>query len=382
MPSSACPFSHVQGKTQELSQSDGKWRSDRWGEMNKRGRSPTIYDIAKRANVSFKTVSRVINNMPSVGADLRERVEQAIKELDYRPNPAARSLAGPRAYTLVLLVESAIAGPPDDFNFYRGPFIDELEAGALRSCQAMGYRFAVKGINLAGGDYSADLDKLSDVPVDGVLLAPPACDSAKLLDELDARGIPFARIAPGVDLERGTTVSIDDYAAAVSATQYLLEAGHRHIAMIAGPKKHLAACRRVDGFLDTMAQHPGTSSPPIVYGDFLPWTAHTAAKEMLTDPNPPTAIFAANDGMAAGVLGAAIDLGLKAPDQISVIGFDDTKLAYFTWPPLTTIHQPLRDMSRAAIRYLVSVIDGSATGVERILLDHRLVERKSVSRRT
>lgn len=350
--------------------------------MTKRSGSPTIYDIAQRANVSFKTVSRVINNMPSVGAELRERVEKAIRELDYRPNPAARSLAGPRAYTLALLVDAVIAGPDDDLNWYRGPFLDELEAGALRSCQAVGYRFVVKGIDLAADDFAADLDKLASVPVDGILLAPPACDSARLLDALDARGIPFARIAPGADFERGTTVRIDDHAAAREATEYLISCGHRRIAMIAGPKEHLAARQRIDGFMAAISDHSDVSALPIGYGDFFPSSAHDIASAMLRESEPPSAIFASNDGMAAGVISAAIEMGVKVPDELSVVGFDDTKLAYFTWPPLTTVHQPLRDMSRAAIRYLVSVIDGSAAGAEQIRLDHKLVARRSVAKRS
>lgn len=347
--------------------------------MARRGGSPTIYDIAKRASVSFKTVSRVINNLPSVGPELRERVQKAIEELDYRPNPAARSLAGPRAYTIVLLVDAGIAGPPDDLNWYRGPFIDELEAGALRSCQAVGYRFLVKGFDLNDADFAGQLDRLTKTPIDGILVAPPACDSPKLLDELAARNIPFVRLLPGVDLERGPTICIDDYSAGVTATEYLLAAGHRRIAMIACPQEHFAANRRVDGYLHALSKCEDAADPLIEYGDFMPWTAQKMAMDMLSGPNPPTAIFAANDGMAAGAIGAAIELGLKVPDQLSVVGFDDTKLAYFTWPPLTTIHQPLRDMSRASIRYLVSVIEGSAPEAEHILMDYRLVVRGSVA---
>lgn len=345
--------------------------------MTRRGASLTIYDIARSAGVSPKTVSRVINRNPQVGADLRDRVNKAIDELGYEPNLSARALKGPRGYTLALLTNPELVEPPEDDDWYLVPYVGALEAAALRTAQQYGYRFLVEGIHLDAEAMALDLSRYRRRQIDGVVLLPPACDNAALLDALGAREIPFVRISPGIDPQRGATISIDERGGARAATEHLLSLGHRRIAMVSGPSAHGAAAARVDGFRDAMAAVADGWDPPIEQGDFLPASGYRIAGEMLDRAEPPTAIFAANDGMAAGVIAAGIDRGLRLPRDLSVVGFDDTDAARYTWPPLTTIRQPLTLMARQAIELLSAMVDGLPDAPAHVQLDHRLVVRKS-----
>lgn len=347
--------------------------------MTKRGGSLTIYDVAKAADVSPKTVSRVINRNPQVGAALRDRVEQAIEALGYEPNHAARTLKGPRGYTLAMVADPSLVAPPGDDEWHLVPYIGALEAAALRTAQQFGYRFLVEGIHDDGPGISDDLLRLQRRQVDGILLLAPRCDNVALLDALTDTTAITSCAAPGTDLQRGATISIDEVGAGRTATEHLLALGHRRIAMIAGPEEHSAAARRVDGFLEAMASCPDAWAPPIERGDFLPASGYRLARAILTGATPPTAIFAANDGMAAGVIAAGIDLGLRLPRDLSVVGFDDSDAAKYTWPPLTTIRQPFSMMARESIQLLAAMVDGVATTAAHVQLAHRLVVRRSTA---
>lgn len=347
--------------------------------MTKRTASITIYDIAAAAGVSPKTVSRVLNRNPQVGADLRDRVERAIQDLGYAPNPAARSLKGPRGYTLALLLDQAFSRLPDDEGWHIFPFIGALEAAALRTAQQRGYRFRIEGLNPDMQDIAAALLALQRSHIDGVMLIAPNCDHLPLLEALAARNMPFVRLSPGVECELGASLFIDEAEGAKVATQHLIDLGHRKIAMISGPASHRAAQRRLEGFLAAMAPFHGAWTPPVEEGDFLPESGHRIAMQLLASSDPPTAIFAANDGMASGVIAAGIDLGLKLPRDLSVVGFDDIDIARYTWPRLTTIRQPLAIMAREAVQYLADKVEGVSRPASHLQLDFRLVVRDSTA---
>ncbi|MHA6720433.1 LacI family DNA-binding transcriptional regulator [Sphingomonas sp. RS6] len=342
--------------------------------MTKRGSSLTIYDIARSAGVSPKTVSRVINRNPQVGAELRDRVNKAIAELGYEPNPLARALKGQRGYTLAML---ALMDLPADDEWQLIPYVHALEVAALRAAQQFGYRFMVESIDCDPAAMAEDLLRLEQRQIDGVVLLAPLCDDAALLDALDAQGTPFVRLAPGTAPDRGATIAIDERGAARTATEHLIGLGHRRIAMIAGPTEHGAADARVDGFRDALAAAAIDWTPPIERGDFRQSSGYRIATELLARAEPPTAIFAANDSMAAGVIAAAIDRGLRLPRDLSVIGCDDAEVAKYTWPPLTTIRQPFTEMARASIELLVSMVDGVADSPANLRLDHALIVRRS-----
>lgn len=320
--------------------------------MRKSSTGATIIDIARVARVSFKTVSRVLNDHPTVGAELQLRVRAAMRELDYRPNTAARMLAGPRGYAIALLLSTDDISVAADEEMYLAPFFADLQLGAFLACQRNGYRFVLETVDLASATLDTDLARLRD-SVDGVVLVPPTADAIALLDALDACRLPYARIAPGVDPGRGAGVGIDERAAAAAMTSHLLALGHRRISFVSGPQEHVAARARLTGYREALAECAEAPAPSVVSGDFTFPSGMHAGDVLLGAANPPSAIFAANDDMAAGVLAAAHRRDIAVPQRLSVAGFDDSTTARLTWPALTTVRQPLTAMTRAAVDHLI-----------------------------
>ncbi|MBO9498104.1 MAG: LacI family DNA-binding transcriptional regulator [Novosphingobium sp.] len=340
-------------------------------------RRPTIIDIAKKAEVSFKTVSRVLNDNPRVAEELRTRVLKAMADLDYQPNLAARSLAGRRAYAIALLVDRDEFFREDDANAYFAPYLVDLQAGALLACREAGYHFFVEPYDPASPNFFNDLRaQLSKVALDGVLLAPPSSDRRELLDALDELGIPYVRIAPGTDPERSASVSTDEYHGTMQMVDHLLSLGHRKIGMICGPEEHIAAGVRLIAFKDALQ---GKGEALFHPGDFTFSGGLAAGAALLDRVDRPSAIFAANDFMATGVVVAASRLGLRVPQDVSIGGFDDSAVAHFSWPPLTTVRQPIRAMARAAIDYLVAQAGGRETPERKIELPLTLIVRDSTA---
>jgi len=343
-------------------------------------RRPTIIDIAKRANVSFKTVSRVLNDNPRVDPELRDRVRQAIAELDYRPNMAARALPGSRGYAIAMIVAATYFESAEDSDFYVPSFVALLETRVLFACQGLGYHLVIEAVDLQSPTLAADLPaQLSRMPIDGVLLFPPAADSIAVLDALDSCGMSYVRIAPGVAFERSATVATDEYGGALAMTRHLTGLGHRRVAFVAGPAEHLAADVRQTAYRDALAECPDAWAPVVAPGDFTFDAGMRAGRVLLAHDPRPTAIFAANDDMAAGVIAAAGERGLRVPQDLSVAGFDDAPTARFTWPPLTTVRQPVAAMVRTAVGHLVAVMRGAEDAREQVQLPFAIVERGSAA---
>ncbi|WEK47827.1 MAG: LacI family DNA-binding transcriptional regulator [Candidatus Andeanibacterium colombiense] len=340
-------------------------------------RRPTIIDIAKQAEVSFKTVSRVLNDNPRVAEELRTRVLKAMAELDYQPNLAARSLAGRRGYAIALLVDRSEFFREDDANAYFAPYLVDLQAGALLACREAGYHFFVEPYDPASPGFPNDLRaQLSKVALDGVILAPPSADRPELLAALEALNIPCVRIAPGFDLDRSASVATHEYDGTVQMVEHLLALGHRRIGMVCGPEEHIAASVRLIAFRDATK---GRAEVLLHPGDFAFAGGLAGGTALLDRADRPTAIFAANDFMAAGVVVAATRLGLRVPQDVSIGGFDDSAVAHFIWPPLTTVRQPIRSMARAAIDYLVALAGGREPPAARMELPLSLVVRESTA---
>jgi len=327
--------------------------------------SVTINDVAALAGVSTKTVSRVLNREPHVRPVLRERVADAVRSLNYQPNVAARALAGARAYLLGLCYDNPSPG-----------YVSAVQVGALAACREAGYHLLVEQVDSLGQAGADQLEALlTAVKMDGLILSPPVCDRAALLDLLEARGTPFVRIAPAGQFERGPYVHMDDRKAAYDMTRLLQDLGHRRIAFVRGPLDHSAAPLRLQGFHDAMADAGlPVPSEQVVSGAFSFRSGVGAGERLLSLPERPTAIFASNDDMALGVLAAASRLGLALPRDLSVAGFDDSPIAQVVWPQLTTIRQPVEAMARAAAAMLV---EGRAQGPAARLLDFELVVRGS-----
>ena len=347
---------------------------------------PTIKDVAREAGVSFKTVSRVINRNPSVNPKMRRAVEEAMQGLDYRPHHAARALRGQRSFSLALLTgwshePPALFGPDRSDGPHFSEFLGELTIGCGVACRRNDYHLIYEFLSYGDRERAErSLGGLLDnLRPDGLLIAPPLCDIAWLLDQLDRRQARYARLLPGTDLERGPCFIIDDFGAAKAMTRMLLKAGHRRLGMIAGPADHFAANKRREGFEAALAEVPGARGT-VTFGTMMMESGKHQALELLRSASPPSAIFAANDAMAAGVYACAADLSLSIPSELSVIGFDDTMIAGLLNPPLTTVRQPIFEMAGRAVDLLVQAADaGKMPQTELVTLAYSIFERATIA---
>jgi len=309
--------------------------------------SVTIHEVAEKAGVSIKTVSRVINHEANVRADTRQRVQAVIAELNYRPNPSARHLAGTHGYNIALLYDNPSPS-----------YLIDLQSGSLESCQAEGFHLILQPCGFHDGNLEATINNLiveSRVP--GLILSPPLSDAAGLIERLEEWGVLHARIAP-IDVARpGPYVAVDDRGAAFELCRHLIELGHRRIGIIKGHPDHGAGHWRYEGYLTAMRQHGlPIDEDLIVQGYFSFESGLEAGRKLLSLADRPTAIFAANDDMAAAVLHVAHDLSIDVPGRLSVAGFDDTPLSRHVWPSLTTVRQPVQEMARQATMQLIDRI--------------------------
>lgn len=326
----------------------------------------TIVQVAKRAGVSIKTVSRVSNGEPNVRPALKARVEEAIRALGYHPSLAARSLAGRRSFLLALVYDNPSPS-----------YLLNLQTGARAECHAHGYRLLFHPCDASNPALAEELLGLRDDPgVEGLILSPPLSGQASLVDRLTADQLPFALIAPPVHAADG--VMVDDEAAAVAATGHLLALGHRRIGFVTGHPDHAASPQRQRGYERALIAAGIAVDPQLIEpGEFSFDSGRRAASRLLARRRGrPTAILASNDDMAAGVIAEAHAHGLVLPRDLSVVGFDDAPFAAMLWPPLTTLHQPIPELAALAARRLLHRLQGMAPPAPVPLAFH-LVQRKS-----
>ncbi|PVM86717.1 LacI family DNA-binding transcriptional regulator [Caulobacter endophyticus] len=329
----------------------------------------TIHDVARMSGVSIKTVSRVLNREPNVKADTRDRVQEAVAALNYRPNISARSLAGSKAYLIGVFFDNPSPA-----------YVTDVQLGAIGRCRTEGYHLIVEPLDSEGDVEEQVAPMLATLRMDGVILTPPVCDDVRVLDVLDAEGVPYVRLSPDKDLDRSAYVRMDDMAAAYEMTAHLIKLGHKDIAFIKGHPDHGAAHLRYDGYAKAMADHGlAVREDRVAQGWFSFRSGFEAAETLLAGADRPTAIFASNDDMALGVMAVANRLRLNVPETLSVAGFDDTPGAKVVWPQLTTVRQPIQAMAAAAADLLLSGDlkgeDGAAPPSR--LLDFELVLRES-----
>lgn len=327
----------------------------------------TIIDVARLAGVSMKTVSRVMNNESSVSKLTREKVTAAALELKYAPNRAARGLAGSKSYLIAMLYDIPSPG-----------YTIKLQKGANQACREFGYYLVVEPLDTSRPDMKGEVSNLMiRLNVDGVILAPPLCDNVEVIRLLKDKGTPFISIAPS-DLKASPAVKMDDERAAGELAAYLIAQGHEKIGFVKGHPKHSASELRFSGFKAAMAE-AGLSiyNEWIEEGDFTYKSGVEAGVKILSGSETPTAIFASNDDAAAGVMAAAGRLGLKVPEDISVVGFDDTPIASSVWPRLTTIRQPVTEMGYQAAKLL---LDKEESDELVYSLPHELIERESTTK--
>jgi LacI family transcriptional regulator len=336
---------------------------------------PTIDDVASLAGVGRTTVSRVLNNQPNVRDEVRDKVMRAVAMLGYRVNLQARQLAGRKALRIGLIHASDFDSEPNSY------FASALELGATRASSGIGAQLVTHVVNQNDTRAAAEiLAFMRDDQCEGVILTPPFSDDIDLVRALHADGCKVVCIAgsPAVE-EAAPTIVIDEVQAGQDIGRHLLSLGHRRFGFIKGLREHLSAEGRFKGFLCALAE-AGLDESAVVTerGNFTFRSGHDCAQKILADPRGVTAIVCANDDMAAGALLAAHKAGLHIPDDVAITGFDDTPMSEIVWPPLTTVHQPLRRMGQRAVELVTALSDGNASGIPpREVVDHRLIVRDS-----
>jgi LacI family transcriptional regulator len=335
---------------------------------------PTIDDVAALAGVARTTVSRVLNDQPNVSDRLRLKVKRAVDTLGYRVNLQARHLAGRTTLRLCLIQASDFDSEPNSY------FGSALELGATRAGARLGAQLLTHVINQndRGAPFEI-LTRVRDDQCDGVILTPPFADDAELLRALASADCRVVCIAAGRQIDDlAATVGIDDRAAGYDIGQHLLALDHVQFGFIKGMECHVSAESRFEGFLAALEER-GRGIDDVVQarGNFTFRSGYECARTILADATAITALVCANDDMAAGALLAAHKAGLDIPRDIAITGFDDTPVSQIVWPPLTTIHQPLRRMGERAAEKLSQMLAGDGGGSAHEIVSHELIVRES-----
>lgn len=330
----------------------------------------TIADVARESGFSPMTVSRVINGEKNVKDSTREAVIAAVEKLKYSPNLAARTLAGAEPIRIAML--------------YGNPsfaYLSRLLVGTLEQARKSHVQLIIEQCDSEQGIYDVFND-LVEGGVDGIVLSAPLCDSATVQELLEKTDVPCVGVTNWSPRGKMSVVRIDDIEAAATMTRHLTSLGHKRIGFVKGNPEQKASPQRLKGFEMAMAEAGLPVDPAlVVHGLFTYRSGLQAAEQLLDLPDPPTAIFASNDDMAAAVITVAHRRHLDVPRDLTVCGFDDTDFALSIWPELTTIHQPIADMSRTAVEILVERIREKRSGrtpkrVDR-LLDFTFIRRES-----
>ncbi|MDE2597198.1 MAG: LacI family DNA-binding transcriptional regulator [Sphingomonadales bacterium] len=337
---------------------------------------PTIDDVAALAGVARASVSRVLNNQPNVREELRDKVLRAVDMLGYRVNMQARQLAGRKTLRIGLVHASDFDSEPNSY------FTSALELGATRAAARLGAQLQTHVVNLNDRNVVATIvGLLRDDQCDGAILTPPFADNLDLLRALGEAGIRIVCIAAGPQSrEFADTLGIDDRQAGYDIGLHLAGLGHRRFGFVKGLQEHLSAESRFDGFLAALVDS-GLDETAVCWerGNFTFRSGLDCAQRLLAGEGGVTALVCANDDMAAGALLAAHKAGLRIPQDVAITGCDDTPVSEIVWPPLTTVHQPLRRMGARAVEWLAGPepAEGGETPVRNEVVAHQLVVRDS-----
>lgn len=327
----------------------------------------TINDIARLSGVSKKTVSRVINNSPLVHPETREKVLALMKQLGYTPDPQARGLAFRRSFLIGLVYDNPTA-----------QYIVNMQYGALDALRDSGYELIVHPCDSTREDYIEGVRRFAlQQKLHGVILIPRVSEDEQLAAMLREIGCRYVRIA-SIPLEPASMVVTHDRVAGTEAANYLESLGHRTIGLITGPRRYRSSIERGGGFTSGLAARGVDLPAEYTYEGGYTFESGVAGAEALLAKSPrPTAIFACNDEMAAGVYKAAMRRGLSIPGDLSVVGYDDSPLASQLWPALTTIHSPIRDLGRQAVQILLTGDDATNPPQQHTVTPHLVVRDSS-----
>ena len=329
---------------------------------------PTIYDVAALAGVSTASVSRLLNGKGQIAPATRAAIEAAVRQLGYQPNVVARSLVTKSTQTIALLL-------PEITNPFYGALVSGIEQRTLE----LGYTLLLcttRGDPLREELY---LDLLRSKQVDGALVdglvLPP-----ERISRFVSEGFPIVCLDRSIDAPSVPLVQVDNKLGARIAAEHLLELGHTRIAHVTGDPALRISRDRADGYAAALRDAGIDPAPELVApGGFTEDGGYEATRTLLARRPRPTAVFAANDLSAVGVIEAIVEKGLRVPDDVSVVGFDDLRLAAYTTPPLTTIHQPAREIGERATSLLLDLTTGKKVRRLRHLLPPELVVRRSTA---
>ncbi|MFB6290498.1 MAG: LacI family DNA-binding transcriptional regulator [Candidatus Bipolaricaulia bacterium] len=308
----------------------------------------TLDQVAEIAGVSRATVSRVINNRQNVSEETREKVQEAIKESGYKPHGIARSLAKNETGIIGLVIPEAVS------RLFSDPFFAPFIRAATEECNDLGYELMLSLLTTPDEEEKLYPDIVSNSFLDGLLIASNPVEDP-LLEALIDDGTPFVSVGRHPN-EQANYVDVNNYGGAKQATEYLLNSGHERIATITGPLDQAPAIDRLRGYKDALKEADLEVEDGLIYeGDFTEESGSKGIHKLLA--NFPTAVFAANDLIAIGVLKELKEMNKKVPEDIAIVGFDDIQASSAVEPPLTTISQPIDDLGRESVRYLKKLIE-------------------------
>lgn len=333
--------------------------------------NPTIKDVAKKANVSIATVSRILNHLPGYSEATKKKVLKAIDELGYHPNAVARGLINKRTQTIGVLF-------PNVSNMYSSEILDGIE----QTAHDLDHSVIVCNTDSNGIRTKKYLQVLKEKRVDGIIFTSEVLKE-EYYELLSQMNVPIVLVSTVSYQYPLPYVKVDDRHASYTATDYLIKNGHRKIAMISGTKGDpIAGTPRVEGFLQALEENGISGGTAIVvYADGFGFkSGEEKLPEIMGQCPDVTAVFAASDDMAVGALSAAYKMGIKVPDDLSVIGFDNTMMAEMAIPPLTTVAQPLFNIGKTASEMLFTMIQTDQKTTESRIMPHKIIERKSVKK--
>jgi len=329
----------------------------------------TLEDIAQLVGVHRSTVSRVINGSPRVSPEVRDRVLQVIRETGYQPNAAARTLASQRSWMIGLVLPRSVSV------FFTDPYFPHLTQGIAFGCNNHDYTLC---LFLVGNkeDEEKILPRLSRRGMlDGILIQSGTPDD-KLIDQLNASSIPSAMIGRPNNPEGLSFIDVDNVKAAEIATDHLINLGYHRIATITGPIGSTVTADRLEGYRKSLEKNGRALEKALIEpGNFSEIDAYNAMKVLLE--RQPDAVFAASDIMAAGAIRAVKEVGLRIPEDIAFVGFDDIPLGGLSTVPLTTIRQPITKFGVKAVELLIDLIENGTTPPKQIIMDAELIIRDS-----
>ncbi|MDI3298751.1 MAG: LacI family DNA-binding transcriptional regulator [Bacillota bacterium] len=334
-------------------------------------RRPTIRDVARRAGVSAATVSYVLNQSAKVSAETRQRVLEAVRELGYRAAPALRAGAGAGTGTLGLVI------PPD--RYMSDPFVLDFIAGVGDAATERGYSLLLSPSRGSDADLEFYRTLVESGRVDGLILMEARVGDPRIpfLEEVQ---IPFVLFGRSLEHPEVPFLDVDNFGGARELVHALIEMGHHRIGYVGGGRTTFYSLHRLQGFQAALAERGIRPEPRwIREADWTSEGGRQATLDILRQESRPTALFVASDLMAIGALQAAAELGLQVPEDLSVAGFDDIRLASLVIPPLTTMSQPVYEIGRRLTAMLAEVLRGRRPDPSGVILPPRLVLRESTA---